>query len=397
VQQTNDLAKAPATIEDGSLGAKPGNASTEASDLTGKSAQINQLLDNVANKEAADEASEQKADAKELTGKFPLAENKVASPAVDLKTIAKSEKMPSTDKAEAIAKVGNENTPQPDGPGISAKATPKTNHAVESVAGSAVKIALNQTLPVQSKAASSIAKATVPGARAFAGGQTAADPHAVKNAAPAHESQPEHDQPKKQEDAVGAVTTKVDQPTAHDQVNAVSRVLSSSANTENPRQTSTATSANVTMPLKHDVPTGEATVAPGSAVGVHSAKLLENIGQSELRVGMKMGDLGNVEIRTQLRHDQLHAEISVEHGDVSRNLAAELPALQQRLHEHDVQLSSFTVNHQAAAGSGSFERGPQQQQQQTTHMAHAFGIDPVISSSSPEEIRSADSALDIRI
>ncbi|HEX4488330.1 MAG TPA: flagellar hook-length control protein FliK [Terriglobales bacterium] len=417
VQQITDLAKTPADISESVPGAKqgaPANEGAQASDLTGTNAQIGQLLDSVGNKEVADIAGERKSDAKELAGKFPVSESKAASPALDPKVIAKSDKTPSTDKAQVTANATPQKMPetktekpadtakdgnatQMEDPTVPTSAASKTVHAVASLAGSAVKIALNQTLPVQSKAASSIAKATVPSARVFASSQTTADAHAVKNAAPAHESQPEHDQPKKQEDAVSAVTTKVDQSSTHDQVNAVSRVLSSGSSAENPRQAATATSANVTMQLKHDVPTAEATVAPGSTVGVHSAKLLENLGQSELRVGMKMGDLGNVEIRTQLRHDQLHAEISVERGDIGHALAAELPGLQQKLHEHDVQLSSFTVNHQAAAGSGSFERGAQQQQQQTTHMAHAFGIDPVISGSSPDEIRSTDSALDVRI
>src|SRR6185369_1423013 len=134
-----------------------------------------------------------------------------------------------------------------------------------------------------------------------------------------------------------------------------------------------------------------------SPLSLHSARLLESLGQSELRVGMKMGDLGNVEIRTQLHHDQLRAEISVERGDLGRTLAAEMPAVQQKLRDHDIPLASIVVNHQAAAGSGSFERGSQQQQQMTTPMAHVFGVDPMMFSSSPEEPRVTDSALDVRI
>jgi flagellar hook-length control protein FliK len=112
---------------------------------------------------------------------------------------------------------------------------------------------------------------------------------------------------------------------------------------------------------------------------------------------MKMGDLGNVEIRTQLHHDQLHAEISVERGDLSRTLAAELPALQQKLHEQDMPLASIVINHQAAAGSGSFDRGSQQQQQAYTPMSHVFGVDSPVANFSPDEMRNTETGLDIRI
>jgi Flagellar hook-length control protein FliK len=415
VQQITDLAKTPAITAETALGAKltgQADGRGQAGDPTATGARIAQLFGAV----AAEKADQQKAATKETSGKFPLAEDKVAASAIAAKVFAKTTKTPSTDKAQATAKAEAaaqtaaetrtgkpvdttkaENPAEVEDSPFPATTANKTAHAIESLAGSEVKIALNQTLPEQSKAASTIAKATVPNASAFAAGPNGTDSHAVKSAAPAHEPQPEHEQPKKQDDAVNVVSAKAEASSTHDQVNAVSRVLSSSPNAENPTQSARVAADIATPALKHDVPTAEATVVPGSAVGVHSAKLLENLGQSELRVGMKMSDLGNVEIRTQLRHDQLHAEIFVERGDISHTLAAELPGLQQKLHEHDVQLSSFTVNHQAAAGSGSFERGPQQQQQMTTPMAHAFGVDPVTSSSSPEEIRSADSALDIRI
>ena len=283
-----------------------------------------------------------------------------------------------------------------------ASAAAKTVHAVESLASSAVKIALKQTLPAQSKLANVSTTAALPNARAFAASQTA-EGHGLQSksihpASSAHESQPAHDQSKKETEVAASVMQSGVDTQTRDQVNAAGRVVSSTLNTENPKQsTGPAIATSDATPLKPDFSAHEAPVAVSSPLSLHSARLLESLGQSELRVGMKMGDLGNVEIRTQLHHDQLRAEISVERGDLGRTLAAEMPAVQQKLRDHDIPLASIVVNHQAAAGSGSFERGSQQQQQMTTPMAHVFGVDPMIFSSSPEEPRVTDSALDVRI
>jgi hypothetical protein len=282
------------------------------------------------------------------------------------------------------------------------KAAAKTVHALESLASSAVKIALKQTLPAQSELATASTTGALPNARAFAASMTADAQTRQNNSSHAtgatQESQSAHDQPKKQTEAAATATQSGVDTQARDQVNAAGPVVSSGLNPENPKQSlGTAAPGGTATTARQELPVHETPVAVSSPLSLHSARLLESLGQSELRVGMKMGDLGNVEIRTQLHHDQLRAEISVERGDLGRSLAAEMPAVQQKLRDHDIPLASIVVNHQAAAGSGSFERGSQQQQQMTTPMAHVFGVDPMISSSSPEETRVTDSALDVHI
>jgi hypothetical protein len=268
---------------------------------------------------------------------------------------------------------------------------------VESFTVSAVKVALKSTLPAQSKISATMAASKLPAANVSPAAQSGADVHFTQaHAVQSHESQPSHEQPKKQEDNAPVPVQGAGDSQPAGQVNAVTRVVSPDLNSEPPKPAITAAST-APAPVKQEASNSEPPVLPNSAVALQSARLLHNLGQSELRVGMKMGDLGNVEIRTQLRHDQLHAEISVERGDLSHTLSAELPALQQRLREHDLPAASIVVNHQAPAGSGGFERGPQQQQQTTTPMSYAFGIDPVTSTSSPEEIRIVDSALDVHI
>ncbi len=408
---------APSTKSESSRNVSDTTSSIPILDLSANGLNLRELLNvpiAATNKKAEGESPEKPT--KEVAADAKALKATVLGPDIASKMSARIEKTPA-DKGQATAKpdaaaqkqaeakapkipgVGEAKiAAQPDAGAPPASAATKSLHAVESLAGSAVKIALKQTLPAQSKIAGAVAKAAVPTARAFAAGQHIADAHATQNSgsrvtAPSDEK--ENDQPRKQSNTTVA-NPAVDQPSAHDQVNAVGRVLSSNPAAVNPRQVLSSASAPISAPPKQEAPITETPVLPGSTVALHSARLLESFGQSELRVGMKMGDLGNVEIRTQLHHDQLRAEISVERSDLGRTLATELPALQQKLHEHDVQ-ATIVVNHHAAAGSGSFERGSQQQQQTTTPMAHVFGVEPLISSSSPEETRAADSGLDVRI
>ena len=94
-----------------------------------------------------------------------------------------------------------------------------------------------------------------------------------------------------------------------------------------------------------------------SAVLVNSASLLQQVDKSELKLGMRVSDFGEVEIRTQMDRQQLKAEISVEHHDLGHALSAELPSLQQRLHEQNVPLISLNVTGHGAGGSNS-QGGP---------------------------------------
>jgi len=92
---------------------------------------------------------------------------------------------------------------------------------------------------------------------------------------------------------------------------------------------------------------------------VHAAKLVERLGASELRVGVNAGELGKVDIRTSLGHNQFTAEISVERGELGRVLAAELPNLHTRLSEQHLPTANITVQDFSAGTSGD-HRGSQQ-------------------------------------
>ncbi len=137
-------------------------------------------------------------------------------------------------------------------------------------------------------------------------------------------------------------------------------------------------------------------VTPGL---LQSAKLVERLGQAELRVGMQVGDMGGIDIRTSMAHNQLTAEISVEHNELVHMLAANLPSLQDRLSEHQLSTANILLQSQTdGAFAGSQQRNGQGDSQTPVQripytMRESFS-NIAISSSEPLD---ANAGLDIHI
>ena len=113
----------------------------------------------------------------------------------------------------------------------------------------------------------------------------------------------------------------------------------------------------------HSPEQGEsAAVYPTSLV--HSAKLVERIGEAELRLGIRAGEFGSVDIRTSMVRNQFTAEISTERGELGRALAAELPSLHNRLTEQHVPVANITVqSHTGSQSAASEQQKPRDGQQ----------------------------------
>ncbi|MGA8153923.1 MAG: flagellar hook-length control protein FliK [Terriglobales bacterium] len=95
---------------------------------------------------------------------------------------------------------------------------------------------------------------------------------------------------------------------------------------------------------------------------LHSARLVERAGQTELRVGVQTGEFGNVDIRTSMVRNQFTAQISVERGDLGKVLAAELPSLQNKLSEQRLPMANITLQNQSGGASAGSGQGSQQNQ-----------------------------------
>jgi len=89
--------------------------------------------------------------------------------------------------------------------------------------------------------------------------------------------------------------------------------------------------------------------------------LVQGINHSEFRIGMQSEEFGKIDIRTNLARNEVTARISVEHSAIAKVLAAELPALYDRLSEHRIHTAEISVQQQASAMSSNNAGGGTQQ------------------------------------
>jgi hypothetical protein len=71
--------------------------------------------------------------------------------------------------------------------------------------------------------------------------------------------------------------------------------------------------------------------APTALPAINTAKVIQSMGQTEMRVGMNSAEFGNISIRTSTTRDAIVAQISLDHGDLAKELAVHLPEIQQKL------------------------------------------------------------------
>jgi flagellar hook-length control protein FliK len=86
---------------------------------------------------------------------------------------------------------------------------------------------------------------------------------------------------------------------------------------------------------------------PGSAQNapvVSAAHIVNQSGQTEIRIEMQADSLGGVELRAHIAGDQIGASIAVEHHDAQMALATDLPALHSALVEKNLRVETLTVS-----------------------------------------------------
>jgi len=183
-------------------------------------------------------------------------------------------------------------------------------------------------------------------------------------------------------------TTSKNHDTVTPEVNIGSHAKSASA--KNPPETSDLASKSTTQ-----VPDAD-DIAPSSHAGVNTAKLVQGLTQSELRVGLQTRDFGNIDIRTSASHHEFSAQISVEHSEVARTLTTELPSLYARLNEQQVPVSNIHIHSQSlSTSSGLDQRSQHSSPQPQSSGAVRQQLEPTLPVI-PEVFSSAD-RLDIRV
>lgn len=103
--------------------------------------------------------------------------------------------------------------------------------------------------------------------------------------------------------------------------------------------------------------------ASGATSGINSARLIQSMNETEMRVGMHSSEFGDISIRTMVSQQQMQAQISVDHNELSSALSAHIPAMQAKLgNEYGLHASIEVSQNGASFTSG--ERGQSSQRDQ---------------------------------
>ena len=97
--------------------------------------------------------------------------------------------------------------------------------------------------------------------------------------------------------------------------------------------------------------------------GINAAKLIQTMGQTEMSVGMRSSEFGNISIRTSVSQQQMLAQISLDHGDLSQAMASHVSSVQTKLENESGLHTLIEVNHQGASSSGDSGNSQQREQQ----------------------------------
>jgi hypothetical protein len=97
--------------------------------------------------------------------------------------------------------------------------------------------------------------------------------------------------------------------------------------------------------------------APETLPAINSARLIQNMGQTEMRVGMRSAEFGNISISTFSGRDSISAQISVDHGELAKTIAAGLPEMQARLGGNQGMNVRVEMNGTGTMGQGTGTTG----------------------------------------
>lgn len=99
-----------------------------------------------------------------------------------------------------------------------------------------------------------------------------------------------------------------------------------------------------------------------AASGINAAKLIQTMGETEMHVGMHSTEFGDISIRTTISQQQMLAQISLDHGDLSQAMSAHVALVQTKLGDDYGLHTSIEINNQSPLLSGDSGSSSQQEQ-----------------------------------
>ena len=89
-----------------------------------------------------------------------------------------------------------------------------------------------------------------------------------------------------------------------------------------------------------------------AASSINTAKLMQTMSETEMHVGMHSAEFGDISIRTSISQQQLVAQISLDHSDLSQAISAHVSTMQTKLGEDSGLHTSIEVHNLGSSPSG---------------------------------------------
>jgi hypothetical protein len=112
------------------------------------------------------------------------------------------------------------------------------------------------------------------------------------------------------------------------------------------------------------VPSTSDGVEASGASGVNTAKLIQTLSETQMHVGMRSAEFGDISIRTAVSQQQMVAQITVDHGDLGHVLSQHISAAQSKLGD-DLGIRAAIQVTQSGTSFSQHQGGSSQQEQRS--------------------------------
>jgi hypothetical protein len=110
------------------------------------------------------------------------------------------------------------------------------------------------------------------------------------------------------------------------------------------------------------------------------------MGETEMHVGLRSAEFGEISIRTAVSQQQMLAQISVDHSDLGNTIAAHLPAMQAKFGNEYGLHASVEVTQSGTSFTGN---GNQSSPQQQKSFAQAVAVEHEASEIDNQSVRAS--------
>jgi hypothetical protein len=108
-----------------------------------------------------------------------------------------------------------------------------------------------------------------------------------------------------------------------------------------------------------------------AASSINTAKLLQTMSETEMHVGMRSTEFGDISIRTSVSQQQMVTQISLDHGDLSQAISAHVSTMQAKLGEEYGLHASIEVHNLGSSLAGDSGQSSHGEQRAFSHSARS--------------------------